>query len=183
LRAFLAFDISDEVAERLVEVQNELRETRADVGLVSKEQLHFTVKFLGEVPDDTVRVVDERVAGLTLHSFEVRLSGVGVFPDLRRPRIVWAGVAHTDERVITETAEAVIEALDGVGKPEEREFSAHVTIGRVRSSRNSEALAAFVQRNASRDFGRTRISSLKLKSSLLTPKGPIYTDVREYGLK
>jgi RNA 2',3'-cyclic 3'-phosphodiesterase len=77
----------------------------------------------------------------------------------------------------------VIEALDGIGKPEEREFRAHVTIGRVRSSRNSEALVAFVRENTKREFGRTKVTSLKLKSSLLTPNGPIYKDVREYALK
>jgi 2'-5' RNA ligase len=183
MRAFLAFDISHEVIERLVESQQELRDTRADVGLVGKDNLHFTVKFLGEVPDEVVNTVDGRVAGLSLSSFEVRMEGVGVFPDVQRPRIVWAGVAADDEPVITDTAETVIEALDGIGRPEEREFRAHVTIGRVRSSRNIEGLVSFARVNAKREFGRTRVSSLKLKSSLLTPNGPIYKDVREYALK
>jgi RNA 2',3'-cyclic 3'-phosphodiesterase len=183
VRAFLAFEVSQQVIESLVRAQDELRETRADVGIVSPENLHFTVKFLGDVPDDVVRVIGERIAGLNLTSFETTLAGVGVFPDLSRPRIVWAGVDSADEPAISERAEAVIEALDGVGKPEERDFVAHVTIGRVKSSRNVEALVAFARRNDSRVFGRTNISSLKLKSSLLTPKGAIYTDVREYALK
>jgi RNA 2',3'-cyclic 3'-phosphodiesterase len=183
MRAFLAFDISHEVIEKLLETQLELRETRADVGLVGKENLHFTVKFLGEIPDDVVQEVDARVAGLDLPAFEIGMAGVGVFPDLQRPRIVWAGVAEVDEQVIVRTAEAIIEALEGIGKPEEREFRAHVTIGRVRSSRNIEGLVAFARKSAEREFGRTRIVSLKLKSSLLTPNGPIYKDIREYVLK
>lgn len=183
MRAFLAFDVSQEVIGSLVKVQGELRDTKADVGIVAPENLHFTVKFLGDVPDDVVNTIDERVAGLGLTSFEMTLAGVGAFPDLRRPRIVWAGVSPTDEPLITERAEAVIEALDGVGKPEERDFLAHMTIGRVRSSRNVEALVEFTRKNVSRVFGRTRVGSLKLKSSLLTPKGPVYTVVREYALK
>jgi 2'-5' RNA ligase len=127
--------------------------------------------------------VDERVAGLNLSAFEVGMQGIGVFPDLDRPRIVWARVATDDEPVITSTAESIIEALNEVGKPEEREFRAHVTIGRVRSSRNMEGLVAFARENEKREFGKTRVASLKLKSSLLTPNGPIYKDIREYALK
>jgi 2'-5' RNA ligase len=183
VRAFLAFDISHDAVERLMVAQDELRNTRADVGLVAKENLHFTVKFLGDVPDEAVDDVDARVAGLKLAPFEVLMEGLGVFPDFQRPRIVWAGVSASDEPAIISTAEAVIEALDGIGKPEERDFLAHVTIGRVKSSRNIEELVAFARANAKRDFGRTKISSLKLKSSLLTPSGPIYKDVREYVLK
>lgn len=183
MRAFLAFDISQDVIERLLKAEEELRQTRADIGLVGRENLHFTVKFLGDVPDDITSKIDGRVSGLELASFEVEMKGMGVFPDMRRPRIVWAGVAAQDEASITGRAEAVIEALDGIGKPDERDFKAHVTIGRVRSARNVEAVESFVRGNEFRDFGRTRVTSLKLKSSLLTPKGPIYTDVREYVLK
>jgi len=182
VRAFLAFDLSNEVIEGLVAVQQELRNTRADVGLVGKDNLHFTVKFLGEVPDGVVQDVDARVAGLDLHAFQVAIDGIGVFPDFRRPRIVWAGVADGDEPVISNTAETVIEALDGIGKPDEREFRAHVTIARVRSSRNIDGLVAFARDNAKRRFGTTKIASLKLKSSTLTPNGPVYEDVREYAL-
>ena len=179
----MAFEVSQQIIEVLVKAQDELRETRADVGIVSPENLHFTVKFLGDVPDDVVHAIDERIAGLDLTSFETTLAGMGVFPDLHRPRIVWAGVAAADEPAIIERVESVIEALDGIGKPEERDFVAHVTMGRVRSSRNIDALVAFARQNSSRVFGRTKISSLKLKSSLLTPKGAVYTNVREYALR
>ncbi len=183
MRAFLAFDLSPEVIASLVRAQSELRDTRADVGVVAPENLHFTVKFLGDVSEDVVNTIDERVAGLGLTSFEATLAGLGAFPDLRRPRIVWAGVSQADEPVITERAQAVVEALDGIGKPDERDFLAHVTIVRVRSSRNVDALVAFTRQNGSRVFGRTKVESLKLKSSLLTPRGPVYTDVREYALE
>lgn len=183
MRAFLAFEVSPEVIGRIEGAEQELRATGADVGIVSRDNLHFTVRFLGEISDSDVQVVDQRVAPLGLTGFELSVRGVGVFPDLRRPRIVWAGVDPADERPISERAGTVVRALDGVGKPEEREFRPHLTIGRVRSPRNLDQLAGFVRNNTARDFGRTRIASLKLKSSLLTPKGPIYNDLREYALK
>jgi 2'-5' RNA ligase len=183
MRAFLAFDVSHEVAERMELVETELKSTGADLGLVSRENLHFTVKFLGEIPEGDIRKVDERVGKLELSAFDVTVKGIGVFPDLRRPRVVWAGVDAADVEPISQRADAVIGALDGVGKPEGREFQPHITIARVRSPRNLERLASFVQENASREFGRTRIAGLKFKSSVLTPKGPVYRDLREYGFR
>lgn len=147
------------------------------------ENLHFTVKFLGEVPDDTVKEVDRRLSGLALSSFEVRVRGVGAFPDIRRPRVVWAGVSPESAQAISSAALAFIGALEGVGRPEDHEFHPHITLSRVRSPRNSGALVSFLQQNADRDFGGSRITSLKLKSSVLSPGGPTYADVREYPLR
>jgi len=163
--------------------EDELRRTRADLSLVGRDNLHFTVKFLGEVPDDIVKEVDGRLQGLALSSFSVRVEGVGAFPDVRRPRVIWAGVARESERAINAAASAFIGALQGIGKPEDRGFQPHITLSRVKSPTNGGALASFLQQNGGRDFGETSISSLKLKSSVLSPGGPTYTDVREYGLK
>ncbi|MDG6924966.1 MAG: RNA 2',3'-cyclic phosphodiesterase [Nitrososphaerota archaeon] len=183
MRAFLAFDVSPEVTGRMEAAEGELKKTGADVGLVSRENLHFTVKFLGEISESDVRVVDDRVGKLELSAFDVMVKGIGVFPDLHRPSVVWAGVDAADEEPISRRGGAVLGALDGVGKPEEREFRPHITIARVRSPRNLDSIVSFVRENAAREFGRTRIASLKLKSSLLTPKGPVYSDLREYVFK
>ena len=164
-------------------VEEELKRTRADLKTVGRDNLHFTVKFLGEVSDDTVKEVDRRLEGLALSSFDVQVRGVGAFPDLRRPRVVWAGLSRESEGAMSERAAVFIGALEGVGKPEDHEFHPHVTLARVKSPLNGGALASFLQLNAARDLGETRITSLKLKSSLLSPSGPAYTDVREYGLK
>jgi len=181
-RAFLAYDVSEQVLDRLVEAGQELKKGAADVGVVARENLHFTVKFLGEIPEETVKEIDSRVGKLQLSGFEAEVRGVGVFPDLKRPRIVWAGVGEGSE-LITKSAESVIGALKGIGQRDERGFLPHLTFGRVRSPRNVSSLASYVTTNSEREFGRTHIGSLKLKSSLLTPSGPIYTNLREYALK
>jgi len=106
-----------------------------------------------------------------------------VFPDLQRPRVVWAGVAPEDEDGMNKLSNSVIEALDGIGRPDDHEFHAHITLARVRGPRNKEALASYVRNSRALDFGRTRIATLKLKSSVLTPSGPIYSDVREYAMR
>jgi 2'-5' RNA ligase len=150
--------------------------------MVGEDNIHFTVKFLGDVPDAMVHEIDARINGLELHSVEVTVRGVGVFPDLQRPRGVWAWVAAQDAERIESLSNRIITALDGIGKPEDHEFHAHITLARVRGPRNREALVSFVRENSAIDFGTTRIASLKLKSSVLTSGGPIYSDVRGYAL-
>jgi 2'-5' RNA ligase len=183
MRAFLAFEVSEDVTARLLGTQEELRRTGADLGIVGRENIHFTVKFLGDVPDGAADEIDARINKLELSGIEVAVRGVGVFPDLQRPRVVWAGVAAEDEGRMESLSNGIIEALDGIGRPEDHEFHAHITLARVRGPRNKGSLASFVRRNAALDFGRTGIASLKLKSSVLTPSGPIYSDVREYALR
>ncbi len=182
MRAFLAFEVAEEVTARLLAAGEELKRTGADMSMVGRDNIHFTVKFLGDVPEGTVAEIDARIQRLGLRSIEVAVRGVGVFPDLQRPRVVWAGVAADDEKAMETLSNGVIEALDGIGRPDDHEFHAHITLARVRGPRNKEALVSYVRKNAALDFGTTKIRSLKLKSSLLTPSGPIYSDIREYAL-
>jgi RNA 2',3'-cyclic 3'-phosphodiesterase len=183
LRAFLAFEVSEEVKGNLVGVEEEMRETRADVKVVERENLHFTVKFLGEIPESAVSEIDTRVRAVPLHRMEVSVRGLGAFPDARRPRVVWAGVAPSDLPGFAEAGRRVIEATEGVGESDEREYHPHITVARVRSPRNHEALAALLRQCSAREFGRTPITALKLKSSTLTPRGPTYRDVSVYELQ
>ena len=166
-----------------MKVEDELKQTLADIKVVEKENLHFTVKFLGEIPDSVVDEVDKRIGALALQRMEVDVRGLGAFPDVRRPRVVWAGVAPHDVAPVSKSGQQVIDALEGVGKSDERGFSPHITVARVRSPRNHDALAAVIRACSTRDFGRTAITALKLKSSSLTPNGPTYRDVREYALQ
>jgi RNA 2',3'-cyclic 3'-phosphodiesterase len=184
LRAFLAFETSAAVIEGLLSVEEELRRTGADIKLVDKDNLHFTVKFLGEVPEDVVAEIDRRIAALALSKMEdISVRGIGAFPDATRPRVVWAGLSPEDEPVVSKSAQRVIDALAGIGESDDRKYHPHITLARVRSPRNQEALTAAIRGLSQREFGTSSFTALKLKSSTLTPKGPIYRDVREYPLQ
>jgi RNA 2',3'-cyclic 3'-phosphodiesterase len=183
LRAFLAFEVSPEVRENIMRAEEELKQTRADVRLVERENLHFTVKFLGEIPESTVEEVDARVRALALRRMEVDVRGLGAFPDARRPRVVWAGVSPHDLASVSSIGQQVIDALEGIGESDERGFHPHITLARVRSPRNLETLAAMLRDYSNREFGRTPIAALKLKASTLTPAGPSYRDIKEYTLQ
>jgi RNA 2',3'-cyclic 3'-phosphodiesterase len=183
MRAFVALEVPEPmVIDKLVEMQMELKETKADLKLVERENLHFTVKFLGEITQEQANQADSKLSGLALKGVEVEVRGLGAFPNPERPRVVWVGVSREHEGSVAPLAQAVIEALEGVGERDDRPFRAHITLARVRSPRNAQALAGLLRSNADRSFGPTRLAALSLKSSTLTPSGPKYTTVGEYPL-
>lgn len=174
---------SEQVLEELVRFQHEVAESGADLKLVERENLHFTVKFLGEISQELAREADRRLGALLLSALDITIRRVGAFPGGGRPRVVWAGVAQQEQAALNALAASAIGTLEGIGEKDERGFQPHVTLARVRSERNRDALVSLIRRNSEREFGKTRLVELKLKSSVLTPKGPIYNDVGVYPLR
>ena len=183
MRAFVSLHISDDgVLGSLVTFQRELAATGADLKVVEKENLHFTLKFLGEISDSQAREADGRLRGLKLPGGSVTVSGAGAFPSPQRPNVIWAGVSREDEDRVRAIGEAVIKALEGIGEKETRPFQAHLTLARVRSGKNREQLASAIRASSQRQFGAFALGTFNLKSSLLRPTGPVYTDIGVYRL-
>jgi 2'-5' RNA ligase len=183
MRAFVALEIPEpRVVDALVEAQGRLSATGADLKLVERENLHFTVKFIGDVSESQAAEADSRLKRLSLQGPEVEVKGVGAFPNAARPSVVWAGVAPDDEEPVDRIAESVISALEGIGEKDSRPYRAHLTLARVRSARNAQALSAAIRAESGCSFGRVKLSSFKLKSSKLTPAGPVYSDIGDYPL-
>lgn len=183
MRAFVALEISDpKVLDSIVAFQRELSATRADLKTVERENLHFTVKFLGEITEGQTREVDERLKGLRLGRADVELRGVGAFPNVSRPNVIWVGVPQSHEERVRPIAQGAIAALEGIGESDRRPFTAHVTLGRVRSARGIGELTSVLRSNSDRSFGDIRLVELKLKSSVLGPRGPTYSDIGRYPL-
>ena len=182
MRAFVAIDVPDRVVESLVAFQSELSRAGADLRLVERQNLHFTVKFLGEITEAQGTEARSRLRQLSMRKATVEVRGAGAFPGPRRPRVVWAGVAPGDEELVAPIAREVLGVLQGIGEPEERPFQAHITLGRVRSFRDTGGLADLLGRNSARSFGSAELAQLKLKSSRLTPAGPVYADIGVFDL-
>lgn len=182
MRAFVALEIPSPALDSLVKFQEELSATGADIRLVERQNLHFTVKFLGEISESQAAEVGSRLGNLVLKGMEVEVRGTGAFPNPSRARVVWAGVSREHEALVAPVAQQVIDSLDGIGERDERPFRAHVTLGRVRSTRNFRQLEQFLRDNSDRPFGVVRLSRLKLKSSVLSTGGPVYTDLGVYPL-
>jgi len=177
VRTFVAVEISAEnrkAAERLIK---SLRSAGADVKWVVPDNLHLTLKFLGNVPAERLPEVCGAVeeAAKRQAPFTLGLCGAGAFPNAARPRVIWLGVREGTEPIVA-LAEAVEGALERLGfRREGRKFHPHLTLGRVRrSGPGTAALARLLGEHADFDAGRVEIQQTVVFSSQLTRSGPIY---------
>jgi len=173
VRLFIAVNLPDDLRGKLVSVQEKL--PKQGLKLVEPENLHMTLKFLGEVREDAVdeigRAMAEAVAGQI--PFEVEVAGLGAFPDLRRPRVVWAGVTRGRQEVVSLQAK-LEDALQPLRFQRERDFHPHVTLARVKQPAAARAIADLVHETKSTVFGSFVVREVDLMKSTLTPRGPIY---------
>lgn len=183
LRLFVAVTLPEAVRGRLAAAQERLRAAQGDVSWVRVENLHLTLKFLGETDGKRVPRVREalRAVGPGLPPFDAVLAGVGAFGG-RAPRVVWAGMAE-GAAPLTGLADRVDAALGAVGVAKERRpFAAHATLGRVRSPRNAAALSAAIAAERDASFGAVRVDGFLLMHSQLGPQGSTYSVVERFAL-
>jgi 2'-5' RNA ligase len=181
IRSFLAFDIdSDFVRKKLTEVQATLIKTGADLKTVEPQNIHMTVRFLGNVSSETIEKIFSNMEKLNFSPFDVKVHGVGAFPDVRYPRVVWAGITQgaNELRQIFSQMEPHLQALGFA--PDPKGFSPHLTIARVRTGKNKAELAKYITDNKDFDFGVVHAKCFRLKKSELTPRGPIYSTLKEF---
>ncbi|MBI3021456.1 MAG: RNA 2',3'-cyclic phosphodiesterase [Candidatus Omnitrophica bacterium] len=185
MRAFIGIPLPPDVRSSLSRLQRELAASGADVKWVRPAQVHVTLKFLGEISEGERHAIEALVARVAASEtpFAIRLNAFGAFPSLTAPRVVWVGVGEGGEAVarLTEAIER-----EGVAIPlrkEERAFSPHITLGRVRSPRGRQALVAAL-RDARWDPPPPpwRVSSVTLYQSVLRPEGPQHTVLAEFPL-
>lgn len=180
IRSFIAFDIDSElVLKRLSEVQNILVNTGANLKLVKPQNIHVTMRFLGNISPPMVDSIHEEMKKISFNTFEAELKGLGAFPSLKYSRVVWAGIRKGADELVN-VFNQLEPRLRRLGfKPDSKGFSPHLTIARVRTGRHKAELVKCVKDLADYEFGVIKADCLRLKKSVLTPKGPIYTTLRE----
>jgi len=181
IRSFIAFDIdNDSVLNRLAAAQKMLIQTNADLKLVEPKNIHVTVRFLGLISPDMVEKVHAAMKNIKFTPFNIQLSGLGVFPTINYPRVVWAGITDGAQQLISIFEQLEPQIHDLGFAPDPNGFSPHLTIARVRSGANKQRLVDLVQRQENYDFGNIRADCLRLKKSQLSSKGPMYSTLKEY---
>ena len=181
IRCFLAFDIENEVVlNRLANAQRLLLETGAEVKLVEPQNIHITIRFLGNITLATAENIFKEMNKIQFAQFRVQIKGVGAFPNPSYAKVIWAGI--TEGAVQLKSIFSQLEPrLRGLGfTPDSKGFSPHLTIARIRSGRNKAQLAQFISKNANYEFGTINAKCLRLKKSDLTSKGPVYSTLKEY---
>lgn len=179
IRAFIAIDLDDRVIEKVYNVIGILKSRITDIRWVKRENLHLTLKFLGNIAESQV----EPIAAALTHPLglfspcTISAKGLGVFPDFRRPKILWVGL--TGNRLVQLAAE-IESALMPLGfTPENRAFTPHLTIGRWREgSRPAKNLRQEIDNLNDFEFGACAVRQIVLFQSVLKPEGASYSELR-----
>jgi 2'-5' RNA ligase len=178
LRTFIAVELSKAIRDRCIALQETLARSATDVKWVEEENLHVTLLFLGEVEDRDIPALCKAVAECCARqpAFPITIETVGCFPNPRRPRIVWVGVG-TGSPELCQLHDALEPPLLDLGcyRREDRQYTPHITLGRVKSDRPTDSLAAALAKQAKWHGGTTDVREVLVLSSELTPKGPMYS--------
>jgi 2'-5' RNA ligase len=183
IRSFLAIDPPEEILREIGRIQDRLKKIiQGDVRWVRPEGIHLTLKFFGDISENAVAEISA-VAGkaaAAVGTFELAIGGAGIFPDMKRPRIIWLGMNGDVARLVTFQKE-LEHMLQEFGFPrEERPFRPHLTLGRIKSAKGVTGLAEALRKGETYTAGRFTASGLGLFKSDLTPRGAIYTRLAGY---
>lgn len=179
MRAFIAIELSKECKDYLTLVESQFKKSNADVKWVSQDNLHITLKFLGDINEEQVNKLIAAITDIASKhkQFTLKLGPTGAFPGIRSPRIIWVGVTKGDNELKEIAREIELNAVKA-GIPEENKpFSSHITIGRTRSGLNREELIQLLDSSTKglpAETPESIVKDITLYKSTLTPKGPIY---------
>jgi len=186
VRLFVAVEIEDPATlTNIIKFRDSVLSCSSNRGFkgVEDENIHITIRFIGEVPDPFVKDVLKCLGMIAdIPKFSVRVKGVGAFPSISRPRVVWVGISDGINylRKIRDTLEP---CLRSYAKPDHVEFRPHITVARVKGKFNKACLAEVMRAYEDFEFGSFTVSKVVLKRSILRPQGPLYIDVRSVNLK
>ncbi|MBP3959093.1 RNA 2',3'-cyclic phosphodiesterase [Gemmata sp. G18] len=177
-RTFIGIDIGDAIRGSAVALQKELTKISAGVKWTAPESMHITLLFLGEVDDRELHPVCKAVKAVAAGEapFSLRVSGVGAFPNPRRPKVLWGGVtdgAEPLQRLYTALEEEMLEL--GCYRTEERGYTPHLTLGRINSPEDGVALVAELPKRMAWQGGRVAVGEVIVYSSEMDRDGPVYT--------
>ena len=188
IRAFVAVPLNTKTIKLISGLQETLKKNEADIKWVQPENMHLTLIFLGEVLEeqltDYYRILEN--CSLKIPRFNLNFQGLGAFPALKRPRVLWVGVKKGKDEM-AQLAYMVRTSLGQASLLNEKElnqkYSAHLTLGRVRSQERLPELIGNIYGNQSFCTEPVKVNQFHFIKSQLTRSGPIYSVLRKFYLK
>jgi len=187
IRTFIALEIEDAAKDRICEIQDKIKLSNSIKGSwVAKNNLHLTLKFLGDTRLKYVEAVKDKIAECCkgISSIKCELVKIGIFPEAKSPRVIWVGIKD-ETNVIANLSKKIEENIFELGfKKEKRDFKTHITICRPRQILNPDQFRLLME-ELDRDFKAVEfnINKLTFFESKLTPQGSIYTPLNTYILR
>jgi 2'-5' RNA ligase len=174
VRIFISVELPEEIKKKIFKATAEMRAIESGIKWVEEQNLHLTLKFLGWVEDNDLErlksLTEEAVKGFG--AFKIKLEGFGSFPGGKTPRVLWIGITEGAEHLIG-IANSLEKSLSGF-RSEERGFSAHLTIGRVKDKKGVDEVNNKLAQIKDLSFSETVVDDVKIMKSTLTRKGPVY---------
>lgn len=182
LRTFLAIEIDNALIPKIINLQNEFKETNANIKYVSPENMHFTLKFFGEVDLDKLEAIKEVINKVIKkhNTFNLNIKGCGNFPKPNIIKVIWIGIEKSEFMINLQ--KDLDKEFKKIGFRKEKNFISHLTIGRPRNQKEKEALKNIIKINKEIEIGTMKVNKIHLKKSTLTPRGPIYEDITIFDL-
>lgn len=179
MRTFVAVEVSDEkLIEEITKLQSKIS---IKAKPVSPNNFHFTLQFLGEIPEDAADNVINALRNITFPKFTLRFEGIGVFPKPSFPRVIWIGTDKDGGSKLIDLAEIVGDVLEPLGFKKDKPFKPHMTIFRIKNKVGN--ISRMLNDFRSEKLGSQKIENLKFKKSVLTASGPVYSDLEVIALK
>ena len=179
IRAFIAVEIAAPTIASISTAIEQLKPRIEGIRWIAPSNFHLTVKFLGDIDESKVNPIGEALTG-ALRPFPactINAKGLGVFPSIKRPRVLWVGLVGSELIALAAQVDLALAPL-GFSR-EERGFTPHLTIGRWRQgARTKSTLATALDRWQDFDFGGSAIDEVILFQSMLKPQGAIYTRIK-----
>mgnify|MGYP001567170522 FL=1 len=179
IRTFIAIDLCDEFKETIALIQRDLKELDLDISWVKRDNLHLTLKFLGNVAPDKIPSVIETFQSTfkNFPSFTVELADLGAFPRVDKPQILWVGLKE-ETSVLQNIADSVENNFTPLGFSKEASaFEPHITIGRLRSNKNTSLLSDKLRNYTFPSGIRQEMTCATLYKSVLSSQGPSYEEL------
>ena len=176
IRCFVAVEIPASIQALMKPVQTHLQSQIRKASWTKPGNFHLTLKFLGDVRPEAINDISEAIERVTeTHSpFSIAFGGIGAFPNLARPRVIWMGIKQ-GASTVSRLAEAVNLELAHLGFSTDNRFHPHLTLARLRTAMNLEPLKNILRKYDTIDGGSMRVSEIALMQSQLHPNGAIYT--------
>lgn len=175
MRAFVAVEISDK------EVINSITKFQSEINIKAKpvesQNLHFTLQFLGEISEEVSQKIKQALKTIEFSTFKINFKGIGAFPKIKFPRVIWIGTDDVGGNALIDLAKKVENVLLPLGFTSDKPFKSHITIFRIK--KKIDDISKELEKFKTYEFGSQEISNIKLKQSVLTPQGPLYSDLEE----
>jgi 2'-5' RNA ligase len=173
MRTFVAIEVDDKgILQKIRSVQKSASFKASPVRI---DQIHFTLQFLGEIDEELCEKVKDVLRTIAFSQFDLSLKGMGGFPNLKNPRVIWIGVNKKGAEKLIELAKEIEMKLTPLGFEKDKKFKPHLTVLRVKHKVGDISLQ--MKECEAIEFGTQVISKIKLKRSVLSPKGPEYSDL------